>query len=98
MTNAECPFSGPATVEERIRQWSVYQPWLQDDPVTYFKEIRDHAPIVRSEEAGSFSILMRYEYSEWAARTPEIFSSAQVAIPHRQFFPEKQIPVQLDGE
>ncbi|HTJ38497.1 MAG TPA: cytochrome P450 [Dactylosporangium sp.] len=98
MTNAECPFSGPATVEERIRQWSVYQPWLQDDPVTYFTEIRDRAPIVRSEEAGGFWILTRYEDIEWAARTPEIFSSAQVAIPHRQFFPEKQIPVQLDGE
>lgn len=102
MTNAErgdgCPFNGPATVEERTRQWSVYQPWLQDDPVTYWKQMRDQAPIVRSEEAGGYWILTRYEDIEWAARNPEIFSSAQVVIPHRQFFPDKQIPVQLDGE
>ncbi|MEV4314717.1 cytochrome P450 [Actinocrispum sp. NPDC049592] len=97
-TVQQCPFTGPATVEERTRQWSIYQPWLQDDPVTYFKQMRDQAPIVRSEELGGYWILTRYEDVEWAARNPEIFSNAQIAIPHRQFFPDKQIPVQLDGE
>ncbi|WP_433728974.1 cytochrome P450 [Actinoplanes sp. CA-051413] len=71
---------------------------MQDDPLSYFKEMREQAPIVRSEEAGGYWILTRYADVEWAARNPEIFSNAQIAIPHRQFFPEKQIPVQLDGD
>jgi cytochrome P450 len=88
----------PATLEERIRRWSVYQPWLQNNPVPYWKQMRDHTPIAWSDEAGGYWILTRYEDIEWAARNPEIFSSAEVAIPHRKIFPEKQIPIQLDGE
>ncbi|MEK8173785.1 hypothetical protein NKH77_47200 [Streptomyces sp. M19] len=98
-TVSGCPVaSAPGTLEERIRQWSLYQPWLQQDPVSYWEEMREHTPIARSEEAGGFWILTRYEDIEWAARTPEIFSSAELAIPHRQIFPTKQIPIQLDGE
>jgi cytochrome P450 len=93
-----CPIAAPPTVEERVRHWSIYQPWLQEDPVGHWKQIRDKAPILRSEELGGFWILTRYADIEWAARNPEVFSNAQIAIPHRQFFPEKQIPVQLDGE
>jgi cytochrome P450 len=95
---AGCPVTGPATLEERIKQWTIYQPWLQEDPVTYFKEIRDHAPIVWSAELGGYWILTRYEDVEWAAKNPQIFSSAQITIPHGQLFPHKQIPIQLDGE
>ncbi|WP_327010435.1 cytochrome P450 [Dactylosporangium sp. NBC_01737] len=94
----KCPFHGPQTLEERIRQYSIYQPWLQDDPIPVFDEMREHAPIVRSEEFGGYWILTRYEDVEWAARNPEIFSNAQVGIPHREIFPAKQIPVQLDGD
>jgi len=93
-----CPFGAPATVEERIRHWSIYQPWLQQDPVGYWKQIREHTPIAWSEEFGGFWILTRYEDIEWAARNPEIFSSAEVSIPHRDLFPVKQIPIQLDGD
>ncbi|GAA3431835.1 hypothetical protein [Kutzneria kofuensis] len=88
----------PATIDERVRRWSVYQPWLQEDPVTPWNELREHGPVLRSEEAGGYWILTRYEDIEWAARNPEIFSSAQVGIPHRDVFPVKQIPIQLDGE
>ncbi|MGC4807752.1 cytochrome P450 [Micromonospora sp. DT233] len=99
MTDVEkCPFSGPATLEERIKHWTIYQPWLQDDPVSHFKEMRDHAPIVWSEELGGYWILTRYTDVEWAARNPDIFSSAQISIPHGQLFPDKQIPIQLDGD
>ncbi|WP_067457170.1 cytochrome P450 [Actinomadura macra] len=89
----------PETLDERIEHWSLYQPWLQQDPISHWNEVRDNAPpIVRSEEAGGFWILTRYEDIEWAAKNPEIFSSAQVGIPHRTVFPAKQIPIQLDGD
>ncbi|MEU4245479.1 cytochrome P450 [Actinoplanes sp. NPDC026619] len=88
----------PATLEERIRRWSVYQPWLQEDPVTYFREIQEHAPIVRSDELGGYWILTRFEDMEWAARAPEIFSSSALSIPAHQMFEDKAIPIQLDGD
>lgn len=92
------PLQAPATLEERIRRWSVYQPWLQRDPVPYFKEIQEHAPIVRSEELGGYWILTRFEDMEWAARTPEVFSNSVLSIPAHQVFEAKAIPIQLDGE
>ncbi|MGC4807751.1 cytochrome P450 [Micromonospora sp. DT233] len=92
-----CPYHVPATLEERIKQWSVYQPWLQDDPVPYFKEIRDHSPIVWSEELGGYWMITRYEDMEWVARNPEIFSNSFLAIPPHDVFKEKSIPIQLDG-
>ncbi len=97
-TSGQCPVSAPGTLEERIRQWSVYQPWLQDDPVPYFKEIRDHAPIVWSEELGGYWMITRYDDMEWAARNPEIFSNEMLSIPPHDVFAEKAIPIQLDGE
>jgi cytochrome P450 len=93
-----CPVTAPATVEERIRQWSVYQPWLQDDPIPYWKELRDTAPIVRSEELGGYWIITRYADMEWAARNPQIFSNSMLSIPPHDVFREKAIPIQLDGE
>lgn len=93
-----CPFHAPDTLDERIREWSSFQPWTQENTVSYWKEMRDHAPIVRSEEAGGYWILTRYEDIEWAARNPEYFSNAELGIPHREIFEQKQIPIQLDGE
>jgi cytochrome P450 len=92
------PVQPPAELEARICQWSLYQPWLQQDPVRHWKEIRDHGPILRSDEANGYWILTSYADIEWAAKNPEIFSSAHVSIPHRDLFPVKQIPIQLDGE
>ncbi|MEN3357453.1 MAG: hypothetical protein V7637_1435, partial [Mycobacteriales bacterium] len=83
---------------ERICKWSVYQPWLQQDPVPQFEEIQAHAPIVRSEELGGYWMLTRFEDMEWAARTPEIFSNAVLSIPAHQIMAEKSIPIQLDGD
>ncbi|WP_150256173.1 cytochrome P450 [Nocardiopsis deserti] len=93
-------FEVPTTLEERIRRWSVYQPWLQRDPVTYFKEIQEYAPIVRSEELGGYWILTRFEEMEWAARTPETFSNLALSIPSHinMLGDRKAIPIQLDGE
>lgn len=89
----------PGTTDELARRWSVYQPWLQRDPVTPWIRMRDSSPpIVRSGELGGFWILTRYEDIEWAAKNPEIFSSAQIGIPHRDIFETKQIPIQLDGD
>jgi cytochrome P450 len=88
----------PRTLDERISRWSVYQPWLQQDPVPLFEEIQASAPIVRSEEMGGFWILTRFEDMEWAARTPEIFSNAVLSIPAHQILTEKSIPIQLDGD
>lgn len=88
----------PVSPKERIRCYSLYQPWLQEDPVPYWNEMRDRCPVAHSDQAGGFWILTRYEDIEWAARNPDIFSSAQVGIPHRDVFKTKQIPIQLDGE
>ena len=74
-------------MQERIRHWSLYQPWLQADTLTHWSEIREQGPILRSEEGGGFWILTRYEDIEWAARNPQIFSSAELGIPHRKIFP-----------
>lgn len=94
----KCPFGAPETVDERIRQWSVYQPWLQDDPVPYFKEIRDRERVIWSEALGGYWMLTRYEDMEWAARNPHIFSNAMLSIPAHDVFESKAIPIQLDGE
>jgi cytochrome P450 len=88
----------PSTPEERERQYSLYQPWLQQDPIPAWTEMRDRCPIAHSEEFGGFWILTRYEDIEWAARSPEIFSNAMLGIPDRKVFPEKMIPIQLDGD
>jgi cytochrome P450 len=88
----------PDDPQELACRWSVYQPWLQADPVTPWARLREHGAVVRSEEAGGYWILTRYEDIEWAAKNPDIFSSAQVGIPHRDVFATKQIPIQLDGE
>lgn len=90
--------SAPRSREDRIREYSLYQPWLQEDPVPYWNEMREQCPVARSEEVGGFWIFTRYEDIEWAARNSEIFSSAQIGIPHRNVFETKQIPIQLDGE
>ena len=96
---ARCPYAPgtPETLDERIRHWSVYQPWLQQNPVPLFEEIQELAPIVRSEELGGYWILTRFEDMEWAARTPEVFSNSVLSIPEHQVFAEKAIPIQLDG-
>ncbi|WP_433261685.1 cytochrome P450 [Actinosynnema sp. CS-041913] len=88
----------PQTVEELGRRWSLFQPWLQQDPISQWAKLREHAPVVRSEELGGFWILTRYADIEWAAKNPEVFSNAKVSIPHMQLYADKQIPVQLDGE
>ncbi|MFF1924898.1 cytochrome P450 [Streptomyces sp. NPDC058221] len=97
-STGKCPFSAPDTPEDLARSWSVYQPWLQQDPVSHWNTVRELAPVVRSEEAGGYWILTRYEDIEWAARNADVFSSAQVGIPHRDVMPVKQIPIQLDGD
>lgn len=94
----QCPATAPSTLDERIRQWSVYQPWLQDAPVPYFQEIQKHAPIVWSEELGGYWIVTRFADMEWVARNPDIFSNAVLSIPAHQVFEGKAIPIQLDGE
>jgi cytochrome P450 len=95
---AQCPFTAPESLEERIRRYSVYQPWLQADPIPYFKELRDHAPYVWSDELGGFWIVTRYEEIEWVARNPEIFSNTMLSIPPHDVFKDKAIPIQLDGD
>ncbi|OLO25844.1 cytochrome [Streptomyces sp. MNU77] len=90
--------TAPESEAERVSHYSAYQPWLQENPVPYWNELRDHAPVTWSEEFGGYWILTRYADIEWAARNPDVFSSANPLIPHRDLFDEKQIPLQLDGE
>jgi cytochrome P450 len=88
----------PHTLDERIRGWSIYAPWLQQCPARHWAELRDTAPVLRSEADGGFWILTRYADIEWAAKNPDAFSSAELTVPHRRIFHEKLIPIQLDGE
>lgn len=91
--------AAPETVADRIRSWSTFQPWLQDDPVTHWKQIRDSGePIVRSEEFGGFWIFTRYTDIEWAAKNPQIFSSSEPVIPYMSMFRHKMIPIEIDGD
>jgi cytochrome P450 len=92
-------FAAPDSIEEKIRHFTLYAPWLQEDPITTFDEMREVGPILRSEGHGGFWILTRHEDVEWAARTPEIFSSEEPLIPyHSALGEERQIPLSLDGE
>ncbi|MFF8691348.1 cytochrome P450 [Streptomyces sp. NPDC015144] len=93
----EAAAQAPKELEERIRRWSVFQPWLQEDPIPFWKELREHGPIVRSEEFGGFWIFTRLEDIEWAAHHPDIFSSNEPTIPYRTMFRHKRIPIELDG-
>jgi cytochrome P450 len=94
----EEPVSAPRSPQERARRWSTFQPWLQRDPLPYWTEMRNTARVVHSEELGGYWILTRYEDIEWAARHPEVFSNAEIGLPHRQIYKDKLIPIQLDGE
>lgn len=91
--------SPPDTIAERVAGWSLSAPWLQEDPVPAFDEIREVGPIVWSEAHGGYWILTRHADIEWAARQADIFSSAEPLIPYRSVMPgERQIPLSLDGE
>lgn len=89
----------PETLDERSQGWSTFQPWLQNDPVSYWNEMRDsRGPIVRSEEFGGYWIFTRYDDIEWAARNPQIFSSSEPVIPYMQMFEHKMVPIEIDGD
>ena len=88
----------PSQMDHRLRTFSTFAPWVQTDPVGAFAEVRDHTRLAHSEEFGGFWIPTRYEDIEWVARHPEIFSSGEPLIPHRQNLPGKAIPLELDGE
>jgi len=88
----------PPNMDDRVRTFSTFAPWVQTDPVGAFSEMRDHTRIAHSDEFGGFWIPTRYEDIEWVARNPEIFSSAEPLIPHQQNLPSKAIPLELDGD
>ncbi|MVZ99859.1 cytochrome P450 [Actinomadura sp. LD22] len=90
----------PVTAADRIASFSPYAPWLQADPIPVWEEIRESAPIVRSEAHGGYWILTRHEDVAWAARSPEYFSNLEPLIPYHSIFEkgERQIPLELDGD
>jgi cytochrome P450 len=93
------PVAPPGTLTERIAGWSSFAPWLQQDPVSAFDEIRTAGPVLRSAAHGGYWILTRHADIEWAARQTDLFSSAEPLIPYRSLMPgERQIPLSLDGE
>jgi cytochrome P450 len=91
--------AAPDDLESRIRSFSLYAPWVQGDPVSVFGELRQAGPVLRSEQHGGFWLLTRHQDIEWAARNPEIFSSARPTIPSVSILgDEGQIPLSLDGD
>lgn len=88
----------PSQMDHRVRTFSTFAPWVQTDPVGAFAEMRAHTRMAHSDEFGGFWIPTRYEDIEWIARHPDIFSSAEPLIPHRQNLPGKAIPLELDGD
>ena len=91
-------FGAPVEIEDRVRAFSTFAPWVQTDPVGAFGQVRDHTRMGHSDEFGGFWIPTRYEDIEWVARHPDIFSSAEPLIPFRQNLPSKAIPLELDGD
>lgn len=84
--------------DEHRSDWSVYQPWLQQDPISQWNQLRSDTPVVFSGEFGGYWIITHYETIEWVARHPELFSNAELGIPHRQIYADKHIPIQVDGD
>lgn len=89
----------PSSLAEKVASFSLYAPWAQADPVGLFDELREAGPVLRSQAHGGFWFFTRYDDIAWAAKNPDIFSSAQPVFPYVDILSEgeQQIPLALDG-
>ena len=67
-----------------ITAYSPYDTAVKDSPYPYYEWLRDEQPVYYNEKYDFWS-LSRYEDIVWAARTPEIFSSAQGVGPDKRY-------------
>jgi cytochrome P450 len=66
----------------QITEYSPFVPAVKEDPYLYYAWLREHHPVYYNDKLG-FYVLSRYADVEAAARTPEVFSSAQGIGPER---------------
>jgi len=66
----------------QITEYSPFVPEVKKDPYPYYAWLREHHPVYYNDKLG-FYVLSRYADVEAAARTPEVFSSAQGIGPER---------------
>jgi cytochrome P450 len=65
-----------------ITEYSPFVPAVKEDPYPYYAWLREHHPVYYNDTL-EFYVLSRYADVEAAARTPEVFSSAQGIGPER---------------
>jgi cytochrome P450 len=66
----------------QITEYNPFVPAVKEDPYPYYVWLREHRPVYYNDKLG-FYVLSRYADVEAAARTPEVFSSAQGIGPER---------------
>jgi cytochrome P450 len=66
----------------QITEYSPFVPAVKEDPYPYYAWLREHHPVYYNDKLG-FYVLSRYADVEAAARTPDVFSSAQGIGPER---------------
>jgi cytochrome P450 len=66
----------------QITEYNPFVPEVKEDPYPYYAWLREHRPVYYNDKLG-FYVLSRYADVEAAARTPEVFSSAQGIGPER---------------
>ena len=66
----------------QITEYSPFVAEVKEDPYPYYAWLREHHPVYYNDKLG-FCVLSRYADVEAAARTTEVFSSAQGIGPER---------------
>jgi cytochrome P450 len=67
----------------QITEYNPFLPEVKEDPYPYYAWLREHHPVYYYNAKLGFYVLSRYADVEAAARTPEVFSSAQGIGPDR---------------
>ena len=103
MSEVDEAINGPSVpTRESVLEWATtIDPMgdglLSNDPHPYYKQMREHCPIVRNELHGGFWMLTKYEDVFKVMRDAENYSNAQLTVPDMNEPAGPRIPLQLDG-
>src|SRR3954471_509691 len=84
----------PALVDPATRAANPYDVAVACDPVPFYRQLREHAPVATLMDMPGTHVISRYEDVKFALQHPEIFSSDVTAIDIGQDRP--LIPLQID--
>jgi cytochrome P450 len=68
-------------LQRQIREFSLHNPALQQDPHALYARLRDEQPIAWSDQHDGFWVLSRYADIQRVFQQPEVFSSCPNVIP-----------------